>query len=233
MKHQNSISFFRSVIFAVAILTGIFGVWILAAELISPRMSYFPANRDDAIALNAVRNAAATAAQVGIVRGDLWTAAAIARAATVMFGTTSNSTEQPSRAEIENMRATADRAAKLSPHDARIWLVLAALDFRLGGNNTQTTEALKLSYYTGPNELSLGPLRLLIAVSSNASSDEDVQNLVPLEIERIVMQRPDLKPAIAIAYRNALPKGREIIESALVETDPKFLATFTGPSRPH
>jgi len=75
------------------------------------------------------------------------------------------------------------------------------------------------------------PLRLLLAVRSGAISDEEVQSLVPLDIQRIIMQRPDLKPAIALAYKNALPKGRQIIESALKETDPRFLATIVVSDR--
>ena len=161
-----------------------------------------------------------------MVRGDLWTAAAITRAAPLLFGATGSSPEQASQAEVKNMRAIADRAARLSPHDSRIWLVLAGLDFRLGGNNPKTAEILKLSYYTGPNELSLIPLRLLLAVQSDAISDDELQSLVPLDIQHILVQRPDLKPAIALAYKNALPKGREVIEATLEEADPSFLATI-------
>ena len=90
-----------------------------------------------------------------------------------------------------------------------------------------------MSYYTGPNEISLTPLRLLLAVRSNAIFDEEVQSLVPLDIQRIIMQRPDLKSAIVLAYKNALPKGREIIEAALKEADPSFLATIAAPNRGH
>ncbi len=52
-----------------------------------------------------------------------------------------------------------------------------------------------------------------------------------LEIRRIVMQRPDLKSAIALAYKNAPPKGREVIEATLEEADPSFLATIALPLR--
>jgi hypothetical protein len=75
------------------------------------------------------------------------------------------------------------------------------------------------------------PLRLLLAVRSSAISDEEVQSLVPLDIQRIIKQRPDLKPAIALAYKNALPKGREVIEAALKEADPSFLAAIAASQR--
>lgn len=210
----------------LAVLLGVLALWILIAELTSPRLSYFPSGPGEANAMSAARDSAATAAQLGVVRGDLWIGAAVAAATPLLFGTTASAPEQASQVDVESMRALAERAARLSPHDSRIWLVLAGLDFRVDRNDPKGTETLKLSYYTGPDEISLMPLRLLIAVSSPAIFDEEVQSLVPLDIQRIVMQRPELKPAIALAYRNALPKGREIIEAALKETDPSFLATL-------
>jgi hypothetical protein len=214
-----------------AALLGSLALWVLIGELTSPRLSYFPSSPNEADAMYALRGSAATAAEIGLVRGDLWTVAAITSSAPLLFGAAGSSGEQASGAEIENMRTIADRAARLSPHDSRIWLVLAALDFRAGGNNPKGTESIKLSYYTGPNELSLMPLRLLLAVRSDAILDEEVQRLVPLDIQLIIMQRPDLKPAIALAYKNALPKGREIVEAALKQADPSFLATITVPQR--
>jgi hypothetical protein len=216
----------RTVLGVLAGLLGSLGLWILMGELTSPRIGYFPISPNEADAMYAVRDSAAIAAKVGMVRGDLWTVAAITKAAPLLFAATGSSRDQASQAEVENIRAIADRAARLSPHDSRIWLVLAGLDLRAGGSNTRGTEMLKLSYETGPNEISLMPLRLLLAVKSSAVSDEEVRSSVPLDIQRIIMQRPDLKPAIALAYQNALPKGREIIEATLKQTDPRFLATI-------
>ena len=213
-----------------AVLLGGFSLWILVAQLASPQQSYFPSGLDEANAMYADRGSAAKAAQIGLVRGDLWTVAAVTAAAPLLIGATDNSNAQISQDEIESMHATAARAARLSPHDARIWLVLAALDFRTDANNPKGIEALKLAYYTGPDEISLMPTRLLLAVRSGAIFDDEVQSLVPLDIRRILAQRPDLKPAIATAYSNALPKGREIIQAILKEADPKFLATLTAPN---
>ena len=231
MMRQDLFFHFRAVVGALAAMIGILALWILIAELLCPRLPYFPSDSNEAQALYATRGAAATAAEVGMIRGDLWTVAAIANAAPLLFAATSSSPERALQAEVENMRAPARRAARLSPHDSRIWLVLAGIDFRLGGDNPKTAEILKLSYYTGPNEFSLMPLRLLLAVQVSVISDEELQSLVALEIRRIVMQRPDLKPAIALAYKSALPKGREVIEATLEEADPSFLATIALPLR--
>ena len=174
-------------------------------------------------------NSAAAAAEVGLIRGDLWTVAGVTAATPLVFGATDGGPGQSSQADLENARVIADRAARLSPHDPRVWLVLAGLDFRVDRNDPKGIEALKLSYYTGPNEVSLMPLRLLLAVRSSAISDDEVQSLVPLDIQRMIAQRPDLRPAIALAYNNAVPKGREIIEAALKQTDPGFLKTMAAP----
>jgi len=227
----SSVDMVRTVLGVLAGLLGSLGLWILIGELTSPRLSYFPTSPNEADAMYAVRDSAATAAKVDMVRGDLWTVAAMTTAAPLLFGATGSSREQASQAEVENIRAIADRAARLSPHDSRIWLVLAALDLRVGGSNTRGTETLKLSYETGPNEISLMPLRLLLAVKSSAILDEEVKSSAALDIQRIIMQRPDLKPAIALAYQNALPKGREIIEATLKQADPRFLATIAVPHR--
>ena len=221
----------RMFVGALAASLGILALWILIGELTSPRLSYFPSSPHEAYAMYTVRGSAVTAAEIDMVRGELWTIAAMTTATPLLFGAPGSSSEQASQAEVENMRAIANRAARLSPHDSRIWLVLTGLDFRVDRNNPRGTETLKLSYYTGPNEISLMPLRLLLAVRSNAIFDEEVQSLVPLDIQRIITQRPDLKPAIERAYKNALPKGHEIIAAALKKADPGFLATIAVPQR--
>lgn len=220
---------FRTVVGVLATLLGVFALWILVAEITNPPQNYFPSNLGEAKAAYAGRGAAVTAAEIGMVRGDLWTTAAVAATAPLLFGTTDGRSDHPSQEDFESMHALADRAARLSPHDPRIWLVLAALDFRADAKNPKGTEALKLSYYTGANEISLMPVRLLIAVRSNAILDDEVQSLMPLDIQRMMAQRPDLKSAIVTAYSNALPKGREIMQTTLKETDPNFLATLAVP----
>jgi hypothetical protein len=218
----------RAVVGVLAVVLGVFALWILVAELTSPRLSYFPSNPDEAGTMYALRGSAITAAQVGMVRGDLWTAAAMTTAAPLLFRAAGSARDQASEADIEYMRVIADRAVRLSPHDSRAWLVLARLEFSGSGDERRGTEALQISYYTGPNELSLMPARLLLAVGSNAIANEEIQRLAPLDIQQII-QRPNLNPSIALAYNKALPKGRAIIEAALKVANPSLLTTIAGP----
>ena len=106
----------------------------------------------------------------GLVRGDLWIDAAIANAAPLLFKLPGNPANDVSQSEAEHVRALADRGARLAPLDPRVWLVLASLNSRPGGNNRKAVEALKLSYYTGPNAPALMPLRLLLAACNPTRS---------------------------------------------------------------
>jgi hypothetical protein len=232
IKRQDQFPLFRVVVAAWALAIAVFGAWATAAQLMSPQTIFFPSTAAEADALDASRNSAIAAAKIGFVRGDLWTTAAVTGAARLLFEPADRVPEQNARASSDDVRAIARRGAELSPHDPRIWLTLAAIDFRLGGKPVEIGELLKLSYYTGPNELSLMPLRLTIAVQSHAIDDDELlESLVPRDIQNLVRQRPDLKSAIALAYKNAVPKGREIIEAALVEADPRFLDTLAPPAR--
>ena len=104
------------------------------------------------------------------------------------------SVAQPSvstRDEPENAWITAERAARWSPHDARAWLVVAGLADQIARAANKAADALKLSYYTGPNSLALVPLRLFVA--AGIRWDEELRGMVRADIQHIVLQRPSLK----------------------------------------
>jgi hypothetical protein len=215
---------------SLSILAGVLGVaaiWTLGADMLSPRLPYFPADAKEAAIFSDARGFAVGAANIGRIRGDLWTAAAVAEAAPLLFA---EHTGADNKDALQQARDTASRAAYLSPHDSRNWLLLADLDSRLEQSSPKATEALKLSYYTAPNEFALAPLRL--AVAARVSQDEELQGLVQSEIQRILLKRPNLKPAIASAYRSAIPASRAIFEATLKDADPAFLATLASTPNP-
>jgi hypothetical protein len=195
----------------VMIFAGVLGLqatWLLAAELIRPTLSF-----------------AAVAASIGWVRGDLWADSAVALSsglATKIEGESASQMGEPT----EQAWAAAERAAKLAPHDARVWLLLAALDSRLDWITRKVSGPLKMSYYTGPNELALTPLRIRIATSSDSITDAEIQNLVAGEIRTIILRQQNLKPSIVAAYRDASPEGKRFIEAAIGDLDKGFLATI-------
>jgi hypothetical protein len=197
--------------------------WILQAEFYRPALPVFPANSQAAGAAAAQRSAATLAASVGVVRGDLWAECALTYLG--LFWNDNQDKVSPQTPEtIQRAREVADRALRYSPHDARIWLDLASIDSRLDWLNGKAAAALRMSYYTGANETELIALRLPLAVRSEALGDKDFQQLVNHDIRVIVARKPELKPVILMAYRDALPTGQQFIEQTLTEIDPTLLA---------
>ena len=145
----------RIAIFGLACLLGILAAWILVAEILRPKAIVFTTDPQSAVSIYAQRDAAVTAAQVGLLRGDLWSDAAIAYG--VMLW---NQEATPS--PFEEMRAVTETAIAYAPHDSRLWLLLAANYFRFDWLNEKASAALKMSYYTGSNTTSILPQRLYV-----------------------------------------------------------------------
>src|SRR5262249_23217321 len=121
---------------------------------------------------------------------------------------------------FELAQVIAERAVRLSPHDARAWLLLAWTSTASGRD---IATLLKMSYYTGANELSIIAPRLLLIARRGVSDDLELAELLEGEVQKILSERPDLKPAIVAAYREASPATKVAIEQAVREGDPDFL----------
>jgi hypothetical protein len=200
-------------------------IWILAAEIYRPAPSAFPANGQAAAVQAVNRNTATLAASIGVVRGDLWAECALTYLDLFWNDSPTSDSSQVSET-IKQARDVTERALTLSPHNAQTWLVQASIYSRFDWLNQRTAGALQMSYYTGANEFELIPLRLSLAVRSDAIADKDFQQLVSHDIRIIVSRKPELKPVILLAYRDALPGGQQFIEKTLEEMDPTLLATL-------
>ncbi len=213
--------------FALAGFLGVAGLWALSADLIAPRPGWFPGSQDAAARWSAHRSAARTAAAIGMVRGDLWSVAGLAHAAPLLDpqtigrdGTVSTSAPLDTESALLMLR----KAAGSSPHDARIWLALARLEADRAPPRSHAAEMLKLSYFTGTNDLALVPLRM--AVAARLATDADLRSLFELEVQKVVSWHPELRPALAAAYRNAAPEGRKAIEAMLGQAEPALLESL-------
>lgn len=213
---------FRGTVLVFAFVLGCQAMWILAAEFSHRSLTGFPATTEAAKAAAANRDAAALAASFGFIRGDLWAEYALTYL-NLFWGDAPDSASTQASTTMERAREVADRALAFAPHDARIWLVLASVDLRLDWLNHKAAATLRMSYYTGANETDLIPLRLLLAVRSDALADKDFQELVRHDIRTIVTRKPELKPAILAAYRDALLIGQQFLEETLEEIDPILL----------
>jgi hypothetical protein len=210
---------FRGTVLVFAFVLSCQATWILVVEFCSPSHSDLFGTRQPAAVAATDQNGAALAASFGLIRGDLWSEAAL-----TYLDLFSADNRQSANAQIEQAREVADRALALAPHNAGVWLVHASVNSRFDWLNRNAASALRMSYYTGANETGLIPLRLLLAVQSVALGDSDFQQLVRHDIRTVVTRKPELKHAIVAAYRDAAPIGRQFIEDTLEEIDPPLLA---------
>lgn len=204
---------FRGTVLVFAFVLACQAVWILAAEF---SRLHLPANAQSATALPP---------SFGFIRGDIWAEHALAIFDLIQRDER-NKSNAPISNKIEQAREVAARTLTIAPHDARIWLVLAAIELQFDRLNYNPAVALRMSYYTGANETDLFPLRLLLVVRANAIVDRDFQQLVRHDILTIVTRKQEMKPAILAAYREASPIGRQFLNATLEELDPTLLARF-------
>jgi hypothetical protein len=228
--NPSALNWLRPGAMIYAAVLGVAAVWMLTVELIRPTLPFFPEDVATARAAAAHRGAAGAAAWIGLVRGDLWTDYAMTLAPD-LSGKPTGDAAAASLQALEGTRSSAMRGAELAPYDARAWLLLAGVDSR--GLDHKAAGPLKMSYYTAPDAVSLIPLRINIATRTDAITDPDLQILVGGEIRTIITHKPDLKPAIVYAYRNAGPDGRRFIEAEVGELDPDLIASLRAmdPSR--
>jgi hypothetical protein len=207
----------------LAAFLGLAATWLLLVELVRPTLSGFPIVGSPAKAAVAPVGAAALAARIGLIRGNLWADYAGALAPDLSAASTGD--DSPVMlATLNRVRAAAVRAVELAPHESRAWLLIAAVDAHDSSRNV--AGPLKMSYYTGPNELSLIPLRLAITTRIPAIAEPEVQILAAGEIRTIITRKPELKQFLVAAYRNALPEGKRFIEGQVGELDPALMTSL-------
>jgi len=197
-----------------AVVLFCFAAWIVAAEINRSAPSNFPADASTAEAVSAGRSAATVAASMGLVRGDL-------RADEALTYLSEYWRDSPDAKALNEAREVTAGALRLSPHDARTWLVLAAIEARRS-NGAGEVAALRMSYYTASNDLELVPFRLRLAVRTDAIAEQEFGDLARHDI-RIIALRNDMA-ALGAAYRDASPAGRRFIEAALDEIAPALKA---------
>jgi hypothetical protein len=216
---------FRAAMVLFAGVSGLLALWILAAQLSVTSVYKLPGTPNAAAVARIHRRGAAMAANLGVIRGDLWAQSAFTYGDLLWdnsgIGSTNSSSDNALSADVARHRI--EKALGYAPHRSDVWLLLAALSSRLNWPKPDPTSALKMSFYTGPSETSLIPLRLLVAARSTALNDPDVQQFVGRDVRMILLHVPALKPAIQAAYHEANSANRRIIESAVNELDPAFV----------
>jgi hypothetical protein len=206
-----------------------FSLWVVLAELPRSGVRRLPTNSDAAAIAATARARAAWAAAFGAVRGDLWAESAFTYATLLSPGPAQDA--DPSTIASQ-ARTTIERAIACAPYESNVWLLAASLALRFNWPDANPLSALKISYYTGSNELHLIPLRLFTTTHSNALTDSELQQLVQRDVRMILTRWPELRPALVAAYEDAEPDARRFLEGAVAETDPTFLQTMRANRRP-
>jgi hypothetical protein len=180
---------FSTLLFAVVL--GFQSAWLLLAEF----------SRVDA----------KWAAEIGAIRGDLWAESAFTYR-DLMWG------DAEGGVKLAQAHSSLDHALSDAPHQSSAWLMLAVLASRYQSFGVDPKEAVKMSYYTGPSDLELMPLRLWIAAHLDAFSDIELRDSINREVRLLITHNE--KSAIIAAYNAAQSAGRQLIEQTVSEIDP-------------
>jgi hypothetical protein len=120
------------------------------------------------------------------------------------------------------------QSLSVAPYDPELWLALALLQAQRDPRDPVVTEALKMSYFTAPNDARLMPVRLDMATLSDALADPDVKELVRGDVRLMLTRQPDMRAAVVLAYRRASRLGKAFLEESIQSIDPPFLSMLRG-----
>ncbi|MBR0830974.1 hypothetical protein JQ596_36255 [Bradyrhizobium manausense] len=160
-------------------------------------------------------NGISTPVSVAAARDDLWT----------REGSRSHwdSTAGEQKTALPLASNAFARALRSSPLRGDIWLMLAAAS-KHNSDQSSTAAMLKMSYYTAANDLDLLPLRLSVALATDAVVRElEFRDLIKRDVSLVITHRPAAKPALVAAYRSASADGKIYLEGLISELDPTYL----------
>jgi hypothetical protein len=217
--NQPSHLTFRLVTSLFAVLLGVQCVWLLVAEFYRPGISRLPTDAASAAAARNERINASWAARIGTIRGDLWAESAFTYADLLW-------NDGRGAADLVQAHSSLNYALTAAPHQSSVWLLLAALASRYQLPNIDVKEAVRMSYYTGPSELELMPLRLWTAVHSDAFSDSELRDSISREVRLLFSHQQN--SALIAAYNAAPSMGRQFIEQTIREIDPAAAESLRG-----
>lgn len=195
----------------LASIVGIYCIWLLLSELTRPGVIRLPIDPQTAAAAAQKRAEASWAARLGVLRGDLWAESGYTFADLLW----KSSKSDPNVQSLELARSRLDRAIRYGPTNAGVWLLFAGFAAQV----KEATEALRMSYFTGPSDISLMPIRTFIA-SQMPMLDADMQQLARRDVRLLLTHQQ--KPAIIQAYHVATAAGKRLIDQELGERDPNF-----------
>jgi hypothetical protein len=218
---MNSVNRFRVAAIVVAVLTAVYASASFFSEIFSARQPALPADPSKVV-VQTIGPAAQWAAAISPFRADL----EVNYASTVALMALRPDNAVLSTADAQRNANSQDdviRVLKAAPHNSELWLLFALLQTQRKSGSRQIIEALKMSYFTAPNDVQLTPLRLYTAALSNALSDPDLKELARGDVRLMLIRQPDLKPFVLSAYRRGSSLGRTFLEDTVQSIDPEFI----------
>ena len=221
---MNSANKFRAAAIVVAVLTAVYTFAAFFAEIFSPRPPALPPDTSK-IATQTIEPIGQWAAAISPFRADLESNYALALALMAL---------RPDKAALSgadaqrNADSQADvvRALKAAPYNSQLWLVLALLQSQGKSGGRQIIEALKMSYFTAPNDAQLMPLRLYTTARLDALADADLKELARGDVRLMLIRQSNLKASVLSAYRAGSSLGKAFLEDAVQSIDPEFVSVL-------
>ena len=208
---------FRLLALVIVVFVGLYSVTSLVAQFMRPPALPLPSRGSEAPSPQAV-SAAARASTIAPFRTDLKAGYAIALAGKALRSNAAGGLSTDNKAEQEAVQS----ALKFGPHDSRMWLVLAQLRAQQNLGDPLVTEALKMSYFTGPNRAELIPTRLDLVTVGSALGDSDLSELARNDVRAMLTQSSDQRPLLAKDYVRASATGKSFLEDSARMLDPAF-----------
>ncbi len=206
---------FRRVTLSFAALLVVQSLWLLVAEITRPAIFGLPADATSAAVVARERGRAALAATFGIIRGDLWAESGFTYADLLWNDNGSSAGLTPA---LDGARTSLERALGHAPHQSGAWMLLAGLASRYPSLNVNASQALKMSYYTGPSEQDLMLPRLRVAAQSDFLNDAEIREFVTRDLRLFISRHQ--QSAIDAALNGGSPTGKAFIKQAVSHLSP-------------
>lgn len=208
---------FRLLALVIVVFVGLFSITSLVAQFMRRPALPLPSRDSEAPSSQAV-SAAGLASSIAPFRTDLKAGHAIALAGKALRSGASRDQSTDNKAAQDAVQS----ALKFGPHNSRMWLVLAQLRAQQNLDDPLVTEALKMSYFTGPNRAELIPMRLDLVTVGSALNDTDLSELARSDVRAMLTQSSDQRPALAKDYVRASATGKSFLEDSVRMLDPVF-----------
>jgi hypothetical protein len=219
---------FRTLTLLFAILLGAQCFWLLAAQISLPGVHRLPTDAAAAAAASQRRGTAAAAATIGAIRGELWAESAFTYS-DLLFDKTASAANADTSQNLARARISLERSVEDAPITPAAWLLLAGFALRYPSAGFDATETLKMSYYTGPSEQDLLPLRLRMAVRAETLNDVEMRQFIVRDLRLLIARKQTTE--IAQTYGAASAAGKRFIEQTVKDLDPSMLGSLSSDAR--